>query len=227
MSRSLEIRWNGERFTLLPEKALWWPARKSLVVADVHIDKASSFAVSGIPLPAEAVARADLDRLSAIIDRFKARQLIVLGDFFHAAQGRTESIDKLMRGWRSRHAALDVLLVRGNHDRHAGDPLDEWNLQTVDEPFDDAGVFLRHVPVDEARGPVLAGHIHPAVRLEPTRSAAGGAARVPCFWFGRRVAVLPAFGRFTGCARIRPTRGDRVFLVGPDAVREAMLVGAA
>jgi metallophosphoesterase superfamily enzyme len=64
-------------------------------------------------------------------------------------------------------------------------------------------------------GYALAGHIHPAVRLT---ERGGQSLRLPCFWFGARVGVLPAFGAFTGSARVRPRAGDQVFVVADGEV---------
>jgi metallophosphoesterase superfamily enzyme len=109
------------------------------------------------------------------------------------------------------------VLVRGNHDRGAGDPPPEWRIEAWDEPFELPPFVLRHEPAEAGRRPVLAGHLHPAVRL---RDGDGSQLRVPCFWFGPRVALLPAFGDFTGTALVRPRKGDRVFAVGSDSVVE-------
>ena len=79
---------------------------------------------------------------------------------------------------------------------------------------------LVHEPKPVRGGYALAGHIHPAVRLT---GGAGESLRLPCFWFGPRVGVLPSFGAFTGSAVVRPKSGDRVFVVADD---EVLAVGA-
>ena len=117
--------------------------------------------------------------------------------------------------WRRAHAALDLLLVRGNHDARAGDPPPELGVQVVDEPLALGGLRLCHHPQERADGYVLAGHLHPCVVL-------GGAAhqrlRLPCFHFGARVGVLPAFGAFTGMHAVRAQPGERLFVVAGDTV---------
>jgi metallophosphoesterase superfamily enzyme len=89
----------------------------------------------------------------------------------------------------------------------------------VDEPFLDGPFALQHHPEEPSRGYALAGHIHPAVQL-----SGGGRQRLrlPCFWFGRRVGVLPAFGGFTGSALVTPKAGDRVFVVAENEVIQVM-----
>jgi metallophosphoesterase superfamily enzyme len=74
--------------------------------------------------------------------------------------------------------------------------------------------ILNHEPGASRGGYALSGHIHPAVRL----SAGGESLRLPCFWFGARYGVLPAFGAFTGSAEVLPKRGDQVFVIAEEEV---------
>jgi uncharacterized protein len=119
--------------------------------------------------------------------------------------------------WRVRFPELEVLLVRGNHDRGAGDPPEEWNVTCVDAPYAMPPLVLEHEPRAAPTGYVLAGHVHPAVRLV---GAGRQSLKLPCFWFGERVGVLPAFGGFTGTANVEPRAGERVFVVAEDEVIE-------
>ena len=107
--------------------------------------------------------------------------------------------------------------MRGNHDDRAGDPPANLGIECVDEPFALGGLDLCHHPQARARAYVLAGHLHPCVSL-------GGRAhdrlRLPCFWFGDSVGVLPAFGAFTGMHGIQAAPGERVFVVSDERVTE-------
>jgi metallophosphoesterase superfamily enzyme len=105
--------------------------------------------------------------------------------------------------------------VRGNHDCHAGDPPPELRIECVDEPHLEAVFVLTHHPQDSRHGYVLAGHIHPAVRLV---GRARQSASLPCFWFAKGCAVLPAFGSFTGTATVDVARDDRVFVIADGRV---------
>ncbi len=109
--------------------------------------------------------------------------------------------------------------MRGNHDRRAGPAPDDWRIEEHAGPLRIGPFELRHEPGEaSSQGAyVLAGHIHPAVRV---RGVDGDTLRAPCFLLGPRAGLLPAFGEFTGGARVRPRAGDRVFVVGPDAVVE-------
>lgn len=204
----------GEELRLLPERAIYWPRVATLLVADLHLGKAAAFRAAAIAVP-EGAANADLARLGRLIERRNVRRLLILGDLLHARSGRTPAILAAVGVWRERYADLEITLVRGNHDAHSGDPPDEWNISCVDEPWRAGPFFLRHTPATSVDGYVLAGHIHPAVSLV-------GAARqrmtLPCFWFGARVGVLPAFGGFTGVKTITPSPGDQVFVVAGEEV---------
>ncbi|HEX3852080.1 MAG TPA: ligase-associated DNA damage response endonuclease PdeM [Polyangiaceae bacterium] len=212
----IDIDWGGEQLTVLPERALYWPRKKTLIIADPHFGKAATFRQAGIPIP-RGTTTTDLDRLRAIVRRTGAERLVVLGDFFHSRSGRQEETLAAIGSWRTEHRQLALLLVRGNHDAHAGDPPDEWNITCCDDPFREDAFWLAHHPRRKRDGHVLAGHLHPALSLD---DCCGSSLRSVCFWFQPRVAVLPAFGRFTGAKSVRPSAGDRVFVVDSEAVIE-------
>ncbi|HEX6106899.1 MAG TPA: ligase-associated DNA damage response endonuclease PdeM [Gemmatimonadales bacterium] len=205
----------GEQVRLLPERALFWPSACALVVADLHWGKAAAFRSAGIPIPGGATRR-DLDRLDAAILRTGARRLIVLGDLFHARAGRvaTRTLAAL-RSWRAEREGLEIQLVRGNHDRHAGDPPPDLRVNSLDAPAFLPPFVLRHEPAASETGYTLAGHVHPGIVL----SGRGlFRERLPCFVVGERMAVLPAFGSFTGLGTVTPEPGERVFVVAEEEV---------
>ena len=204
----------GESLLLLPERALFWERTGTLIAADVHLGKAASFRAAAIPLPG-GTTTATLLRLSTALAHTGARRLLLLGDFFHAKSGRASRTLAAIADWRSRHADLEIVLIRGNHDRGAGDPPAEWRFDCKDEPWIEPPFAFRHHPAEENGGYVLAGHIHPAVALSgPARQRE----RLPCFFFGERLALLPSFGDFTGGASVRLRRGDRAYVVAGDEI---------
>ncbi len=210
----IRIDLQGEPLELLPERALLWERTATLIVADAHLGKAASFRAAALPMPGGTTS-GTLSRLSLALSRSGARRLLILGDFFHARSGRTDRTLTAIAEWRERHAGLEIVLVRGNHDRGAGDPPREWQFDCRDEPWVEAPFAFRHHPAEEASGYVLAGHVHPAVALAgPGRQRE----RLPCFLFGERIGILPAFGDFTGGTTVRPRPGDRVYGVAGDEV---------
>lgn len=85
------LAWGSEAVELLPEHAVWWPAARTLLVADLHLGKAASFRAQGLPVPA-GTTRENLHRLEALLARHPAERLVFLGDFLHAAQGRSPGV---------------------------------------------------------------------------------------------------------------------------------------
>jgi DNA ligase-associated metallophosphoesterase len=206
----------GERLQLLAERALWWPAQRALLVADVHFGKAASFRKLGVPVPQGTTGR-NLETLSALIARHGARRLLVLGDFLHSAQAH-DAPDTLaaLAAWRAAHAGLEIVLVRGNHDDRAGDPPPALAITVVDEPLRLGGLALCHHPQALPGAYVLAGHLHPCINVGRCFERL----RLPCFHFGPEVGVLPAFGAFTGMHPVRPGRRDAVYAVAGEVVRQ-------
>ena len=199
----------GERVELFAERALHWPRMRVVFVADVHLGKAAAFRAGGVPLPRGATA-ADLARLARLVKQTGATRMVVLGDFFHARAGRVAALDAAFMAWRAQHAALEITLVRGNHDRHAGDPPAHWGIACVADPHALPPFLGVHHPVAPPSGYALCGHIHPGVRINGLGEQS---ARLPCFVVGPRRAILPAFGRFTGLARFDAAENDVIVAI--------------
>jgi len=212
----LSVEFGGERLVLLADKAAFLPDHATLLVADAHVGKAVSFRRLGVPVP-RGTTTGTLERIGALVERLGARRVVFLGDFLHSSRAHAPSTLGAVARWRQRHAALDLVLVRGNHDDRAGDPPAALRFTVVDEPLRLAGLALCHHPQPVDGAYALAGHLHPCVTL-PGR--AGERLRLPCFHFGQRVGVLPAFGEFTGMHPADLGADDRVFAVADECVIE-------
>ena len=210
-----EVTIAGETLLLMAERALYWRREGALIVADLHWGKAATFRAAGVPLPPGSTTD-DLARLDRALERTGARRLLLLGDLFHAREGRRAAATlATAAAWRSAHRSLDVLLVRGNHDKRAGDPPDELGITVVEAPHDITPFALHHEAPRSAAAYTLAGHVHPGfVVAGPARQRE----RLPCFVVGRRGALLPAFGSFTGTVAVEATPDDRVFVIAEDSV---------
>lgn len=220
MAASVAIDRAGQRLVALPERALWWPARQVLFIADPHFGKAAAFRAHGLPVPSGTTA-ATLGRLDGLLQAHPAKQLVVLGDFLHARAARAPAVLDALRQWRARWPRLHCTLVRGNHDSHAGDPPPELDVEVTDEPWRLEPLQGWHVPPPaDAVAPghyALAGHVHPAFVLQ---ARGHGRLRLPCFDFGPAVGVLPAFGDFTGGFVLRAEPGHQLCVVGDGQVFE-------
>jgi DNA ligase-associated metallophosphoesterase len=210
----LRVEVGGATLVLLPERAVYVPDLHTLLVADVHVGKAASFRALGVPVPHGTTA-GTLDRLSAVLAASGAHRLVVLGDFVHARRSFTIETLQALQRWRTVHEALAITLVRGNHDRRSGDPPRDLGIDVVDEPLALGPYQLLHEPRERPEGYVLAGHVHPS-------TVVGGSGfdrmRLPCFHFGARVGVLPAFGEFTGSHTLAREPADRVFAIADGRV---------
>lgn len=204
----------GEQLVLLPERAAYWGGAQTLLVADPHFGKAAAFRAAGFPVP-RGTTTGSLARLDAAVARTGAARIVFLGDFLHAREGREAETTRVVADWRRHHASIDMVLVRGNHDKRAGDPGPEIDIRCVDGPVVDPPFVFTHKPATSDLGYVICGHVHPAARLTgPGRETL----RLPCFWAGARTMVLPAFGEFTGVAEIDAQPADGVWVIADGTV---------
>lgn len=208
------IEIEGQELLLLPERGAFWVEAGTLLVADTHWGKAAAFRSGGIPVPGGTTSGA-LSRISHALDRTAAHRVVFLGDFLHAKAGRAPRTLSTLAEWRASYASIEMVLVRGNHDRHAGDPPSELGIHCVDAPLHEPPFVLQHHPGESPSGYVLAGHLHPAVSLV---GRGRQRQRLPCFWFGVRHGILPAFGDFTGTVSVEPDPQDLVFVLTDGAV---------
>ncbi|NWB24038.1 MULTISPECIES: ligase-associated DNA damage response endonuclease PdeM [unclassified Pseudomonas] len=203
-----------EALWLLADKAVYWPARKCLLIADAHFGKASAYRSLGQPVP-QGTTTANLQRLDRLLAAFPGAQVIFLGDFLHGPGSHASGTLNALRAWRERHAGVALTLIRGNHDKRAGDPPGDLNIEVVTEPLLMGPFALQHEPDAHASHHVLAGHVHPVYRL---RGKGRQSLRLPCFLIGNQVSLLPAFGAFTGGHSVTQEEGSRIFVIGDQEV---------
>ena len=173
----------------LPQGALFWPARRALVVADLHLEKASWFARLGQMLPPYD-SLATLADLSALAAATGAAEIWCLGDSFHDREGCDRLPAKAREMLTALTAATRWTWITGNHDPGFADPCGG----TIVEEAEVDGLLLRHeADPDEAR-PELSGHFHPKLRLHHR----GRNLSRRCFVATERKLILPAFGALTG-----------------------------
>ncbi|MEO6276771.1 ligase-associated DNA damage response endonuclease PdeM [Roseateles sp.] len=192
---SLRVDAAGETLWLLADGAVWWPAARTVFVADLHLGKGAAFRAQGQAVPAGSSART-LARLHDVVVAHDAAQLVVLGDFWHGAEGLTPSLLDAVAAFAER---LPTLLVLGNHDRRIHPP--GLPLQVVNGTLPLGPLTAAHEPPPTGSlGFTLAGHWHPAIAM---RSHAGDRLRRPCFVRYPHALVLPAFGGLTGALTLR------------------------
>jgi DNA ligase-associated metallophosphoesterase len=205
---------SGTELELLPERGLFWPQEGLLAVADLHWGKPESFQQHGIPLPS-GVLEDDLERLSRALRTTGARRLLLVGDLIHTRRGLTPALVERIAAWRASHD-VEMVLVRGNHDRHLKTLPPSWRMEVREEHADEGPFRFAHHPEPATGRYSWAGHLHPVVRL----SSGADRLRLPCFHLGRTVGILPAFSAFTGGVDVARRPGERIFAIAGEAVVE-------
>ena len=196
------IRLGGEAFVPDLSGALYWPAERMLIAADLHLEKGSSFARRGSLVPPYDTAAA-LAKLAGAMLAFRPGTLLLLGDSFHD----TGWPERLSCENRAAIAKLggqaELIWITGNHDPRLPPDLPGRAAHEIAI----AGITFRHEPKRNFEGLEIAGHLHPAVRVPGPR----GSVRAKCFASDARRIILPAFGAYAGGLDLRNEAFDGLF----------------
>ena len=211
MKSALPFLCKGEQLTMLPQKALFWPSRSTLIISDVHFGKVTHFRKYGIAIPANAT-RDNFVRLNALLEEVKPQKVLFLGDLFHSDHNHEwEEFGRLTSSFEQ----IEFVLVKGNHDIISNTKLIAYCDHVIEDGLDDGPFYFTHEPMKHDSLYTLCGHIHPAARI-------GGRARqslrLPCFHFSEHIGILPAFGNFTGTYIVKPEPEDSVFVIAEDEI---------
>jgi uncharacterized protein len=179
----------GSLVTATPDGGLLLDGGRVLVVSDLHLEKASSFAVRGVLLPPFDTAET-LRRLSHLIARARPQRVVALGDSFHDTTAGRRMAKRDRDGLLGLTAATDFVWVEGNHDPEAPD----WLPGARCESLLVDGLTLQHEPGEPGQRAEICGHLHPCARVQ----ANSGTTRRRCFATDGQRLVMPAFGAFTG-----------------------------
>lgn len=188
----------GEEWLLTEGRALYWPREQTLLVADLHLEKASFFAKHGQPIPPYD-SRETLERVAVAIRETGARRVITLGDNFHDSDGSTRLEPHAVGMLDALVHAVDWVWITGNHDPH----MEARAGGEIAEELEVGGVILRHRAKKGELRPELSGHYHPRLRLmvrqrRIRRSCAVVSAHESAGGKPSGRMILPAFGAFTG-----------------------------
>jgi DNA ligase-associated metallophosphoesterase len=191
----------GVEFSADPAGALHWSAQGLLTVADLHLEKGSSFAARGVLLPPYDTA-ATLARLAALIARYAPRVVVALGDSFHDGRGAARLADPDRATLQNLQRGRDWVWIAGNHDPTPPENIGGRFLPTLKV----GALTFRHQPEDGGAG-VIAGHLHPVARVVRR----GRAVSRRCFACDGERLVMPAFGAYTGGLNVRDRAFAKVF----------------
>ncbi len=204
---------------LLPQRAVFLPACRTLLIADLHLGKGDHLRLHGAPIPASvnsSILCESLSRLHETIQCTQARRLIVLGDVIHAGTGLTQEVVDTARDAFATISMLGVqtIFIQGNHDRKLGPFAADLKIDLVPQLIEGPLAYV-HDPADAPRGLfTFCGHLHPTVSL----GLGGAGSHLPAFWRSPEMCVLPAFSRFTGGVMPRVEAGDDLYIIADEQI---------
>lgn len=202
----------GLRLELLAEKAVYWEAQRSLLVADVHLGKSETFQHFGVPISSQ-VNQVTLERLRGLCQRFQPEVLWILGDLFHSQAGM---VDEVLDGWLQflHEVQVDARLILGNHDRALISTLSQLSIECFTAAVAVDGLILSHEPYPDNSDLNICGHVHPCLNLSTRLDHL----RLPCFhWQSEHQRLtLPSFGEFTGGYEVRLTGEAVAYAIAED-----------
>lgn len=187
MSRIFDF--GDQSFELAGEAALYWPAERTLLVSDLHLEKASAFASGGQMLPPYD-SLSTLHEVAALAAQFRPERIVSLGDNFHDDAGEVRLAASAASLLQQLVAQTSWVWITGNHDRNLEA---RWGGRSVDE-LSLSGIILRHEALRGEGAPEISGHFHPKYR----QLLRGRMVSRRCFVKGPRKLIMPAFGAFTG-----------------------------
>ena len=197
----------NEHFLISAQRTVFWEEEKTLILSDLHLGKSGHFRKSGIAIP-QNLYKEDLFRLLNEIHLFSAKKLIIVGDLFHSSMNKEH---ELFLRWRKDISRVDIHLIKGNHDILKNEWYKNAEIQVHKKHLAIRNFSFTH-DINECQANendyCFSGHIHPAVFM---RGIAKQSITLPCFYFAKNYAVLPAFGKFTGTFAVKPTSGESVF----------------
>ena len=183
----MEITFANEIFIPDASGALIWPARKMLVIADAHLEKASHFARRGYFLPPYD-SHMTLSKILNVCGGCEIERVLILGDFFHDNDGHLRLPDDA-RGLLADLMKFEVIWIKGNHDaKYIPDNIKAYN------EYEEAEILFRHEAEKGETRPEISGHFHPKSEFVYK----GKMFRQPCFIEDGQKMILPAFGALTG-----------------------------
>jgi uncharacterized protein len=186
-------------------RSIFWEEEKALIVSDLHFGKTGHFRKWGIGVP-QNIYKEDLQRLVSLLHYFKPQKLIVVGDFFHSS-ANTE-LDWFKR-WRESFSSLQIILVKGNHDILKDSWYHDAAIEVLQPTLQIKPFLFSHDQCEVTDDLyTFCGHIHPGVLVHGLGKQS---LRFPCFYFGEKQCILPAFSKFTGAVAMERSAANAIY----------------
>lgn len=190
MSETTLLHLNGADLLAHATGALIWPAGGTLIVADLHFEKGSSYARGGSLLPPYDT-RATLDRLESVVTEYQPQRIVCLGDSFHDGGGADRLSAEETRRLNALTGAYDWIWIAGNHDPA---PASTLGGRIVPDCLPLGPLILRHRAAADTASGEVSGHYHPKASFVMRARRLTGR----CFLADNRRIILPAFGAYAG-----------------------------
>ncbi len=216
MSAPLRFLFHKQTLWLSPARCIFWEEESILIVSDLHFGKSGHFRKSGIGIP-QNIYKEDLQRLFSQIQFFKPKILLIAGDMFHSTANK--EIEFFLK-WRNDIPEIEFYLIRGNHDILPKKFYKEANIKVFENKLSIDNFCFTHdiaSTCDDENEKLFtfSGHIHPGIKM---KGLGKQSMMLPCFYFSKKYAVLPAFSAFTGLAKIKPSKNDQVFALAESRI---------
>ena len=210
MDKSKSVVIDGEEFIFDCRRVIYWPRRKILFAADLHWGKTQYLRNHGIAV-SDAVLDADLERLSHVFQDYDITTFMVLGDLIHHEKALSQEIIRKIAWFREEHP-LELILVKGNHDRYTVFP-SSWGIVEETSLVIDQFLFVHDLKKREKRYQ-FCGHIHPMMKL----TSSVDSLRLPSFMLLEKACYLPAYSHLTGGKDMKLLKGEKALVLMPDGL---------
>jgi DNA ligase-associated metallophosphoesterase len=209
--KDLELQHLQQKLYLSPYKTIFWAQQHMLILSDLHLGKAAHFRKHGMAIP-NSVHLSDFNRLELAIDQYKPKQVLILGDLFHSRHNKDW---ERWINWMGviKNKVGKFVLVKGNHDILEDNLYAAFDL--VVDTFTKPPYIFTHEKTKHESLFNLYGHIHPGISV---KGKGRQSIKLPCFYFGKRHGILPAFGNFTGIYQISYKFDDQIFAITDNSV---------
>jgi len=205
MTPYLEIFLKKESVFLLPQKAIFRPLYKQLILGDIHLGKATHFRKQGIPMPAQSHLK-DIDLIHHLINSWNIETVMILGDLFHSEYNREWLwFQSLLMAYPK----VQFILVEGNHDIL---PLASYEIQNLIKlsHIEEMDLIFSHHPLVNPKKLNICGHVHPGIKVHGN---ARQSVKLPCFYKSSTHLILPAFGDLTGLKLLEHEENSEYYLI--------------
>lgn len=211
MSSPLRFLFQQQTLWLSSARCIFWEEEGILIVSDLHFGKSGHFRKSGIGIP-QNIYKEDLQRLFSQIQFFNPKIVLITGDLFHSSVNKEISF---FVKWRNDLPHVEFYLIKGNHDILPKSFYKEANIKIFENKLSIGNFCFTHDIAsicndEDGKLFTFSGHIHPGIKMN---GSGNQSLMLPCFYFGKKHAVLPAFSLFTGLAKIKPVKTDKVFVL--------------